>query len=214
MQPVEIRSQLVEALRLDLIGPDATAKLGAPDEVLPQSPSRWYLTGFLVPLDAGEEQRAQEGSDEELDEMNEAGGGDDATTPEPAAARRAYMPSSIGMSILLPDSARRLTATVRWGDYKQVVSGQSSVVRDGEESSSRKLTTDNFLAADASRGASRLQSASGNSKARGEGRARQQRVAVGDLRAPGQQRRRRGRAAVGHAICFRLPGQPPPARSR
>ena len=140
MQPVEIRSQLVEALRLDMIGPDAIEKLGTPDEVLPQSPSRWYLTGFLVPLDAGEEQRAQEGSDEELDEMNEAGGADDKNTPEPAAARRAYMPSSIGMSILVPVSARQLTATVRWGDYKQVVSGQSPVVSEGDDSSSRKLT--------------------------------------------------------------------------
>ena len=50
--------------------------------------------------------------------MNEAGGADDKNTPEPAAARRAYMPSSIGMSILLPLSARRLTVTVRWGDYR------------------------------------------------------------------------------------------------
>lgn len=117
MMSEKVRSQLVDALRLDLIGPDAIEKLGAPDETLSQSPSRWYLTGFLVPLDAGEEQRAQEGSDDDLDEMNEVGGGDDATTPEPAAARRAYMPSSIGMSILVPASARRLTVTARWGDY-------------------------------------------------------------------------------------------------
>ena len=87
MKPVDVRQQLVEALRLDLIGPDAIEKLGTPDEVLPQAPSRWYLTGFLVPLDAGEEQRAQEGSDDDLDEMNEAGGADDKNTPEPAAAR-------------------------------------------------------------------------------------------------------------------------------
>ena len=126
MKSVEVRSQLVEALRLDLIGPDAVEKLGTPDEILPQSPSRWYLTGFLVPLDAGEEQRAQEGSDDDLDEMNEAGGADDKNTPEPAAARRAYMPSSIGMSILVPASARRLTVTVRWGDYhlQQTKEGQ------------------------------------------------------------------------------------------
>ncbi len=117
MKSVEVRQQLVEALRLDLIGPDAIERLGTPDEVLPQSPSRWYLTGFLVPLDAGEEQRAQEGSDDDLDEMNEAGGSDDKNTPEPAAARRAYMPSSIGMSILVPAAARRLAVTVRWGDY-------------------------------------------------------------------------------------------------
>ena len=126
MKSVEVRQQLVEALRLDLIGPDAIEKLGTPDEVLPQSPSRWYLTGFLVPLDAGEEQRAQEGSDDDLDEIDEAGGADDKKTPEAAAARRAYMPSSMGMSILVPTSARRLTATVRWGDYhfQQAKEGQ------------------------------------------------------------------------------------------
>jgi hypothetical protein len=138
MKSVEVRQQLVEALRLDLIGPDAIEELGIPDEVLPQSPSRWYLTGFLVPLDAGEEQRAQEGSDDDLDEMNEAGGADDKNTPEPAAARRAYMPSSIGMSILVPASARRLTVTVRWGDYKSsVVRRPSSVATDNGP-----LTTD------------------------------------------------------------------------
>ena len=124
MKPVEVRSELADALKLDLVGP--SERLGSPNEVLPQSPSRWYLTGFLVPLDADEEQRAQEGSDDDLDEMNEAGGADDKNTPEPAAARRAYMPSSIGMSILVPASARRLTVTVRWGDYhlQQTKEGQ------------------------------------------------------------------------------------------
>jgi hypothetical protein len=78
----EIRSQLVDTLRLDLIGPDAITNLGIRDEVLAQAPSRWYLTGFLVPLDAGEEQRAEEGSDDDLDEVSEADGGDDANTPE------------------------------------------------------------------------------------------------------------------------------------
>jgi len=47
MKPVEVRGQLVEALRLDLVGPDNGSDLEA--EVLTQAPSRWYLTGFLVP---------------------------------------------------------------------------------------------------------------------------------------------------------------------
>ena len=201
MKSVDVRQQLVEALRLDLIGPDAIEELRTPDEALPQSPSRWYLTGFLVPLDAGEEQRAEEGSDDDLDEMNEVGGGDDATTPEPAAARRAYMPSSIGMSILVPASARRLTVTARWGDYhyQQPKDDQGGFGR---------------VEADAPRGADRLRSAPGDSKAPGGRRAPQQRVAVGAFGAAGQQRRRRGRAAGGHAIGFRLPGQPPPACAR
>jgi len=127
MNSVEVRQKLVDALRLDLIGPDPARGLGTPDEVLPQWPSRWYLGGFLVPLEAPEEQRSEEGSDDELDAMAEAGGTDDATTPEPAAGRRAYMPSSIGLSVLVPNATRQLKVTVRWGDYK-VVSGPLSVV--------------------------------------------------------------------------------------
>jgi len=52
MKPVEVRSQLVDALRLDLVGPDNGSDLEA--EILPQAPSRWYLNGFLVPMEAGE----------------------------------------------------------------------------------------------------------------------------------------------------------------
>lgn len=98
MTPVEVRRQLVDALRLDLIGPDAARNLGTSDEVLSQAPSRWYLTGFLVPTDAGETQKSDEDAGDALDAMAEAGGTDDAAAPEPPSARRAYMPSSIGMA--------------------------------------------------------------------------------------------------------------------
>ncbi len=50
MTAAQVRSKLVEALQLDLVGRGQV--LGNPAEVLPQSPSRWYLTGFLAPLDA------------------------------------------------------------------------------------------------------------------------------------------------------------------
>jgi hypothetical protein len=145
MQSVEIRTQLVDALRLDLIGPDAVRKLGTLEEVLSQSPSRWYLGGFLVPLDAGEAQRSDEAGGEDLDEMSEAGGTDDKTTPEPAAARRSYMPSSIGLSVLVPASLRQMQVTVRWGDYR-VGSCQLAVVRqdNGLASDNCQPTTDNY----------------------------------------------------------------------
>lgn len=147
MKSVEVRQQLVEALRLDLIGPDLARNLGTPDEVLPQWPSRWYLSGFLVPLDAPEEQRAEEGSDDDLDEMSEAGGADDATTPEPAAARRAYMPSSIGLSVLVSASTRQLAVTVRWGDYKRMVSGQMPAAETEEVPPSTKEATETWQSA-------------------------------------------------------------------
>ena len=115
MQPVEIRKDLVDALRLDLIGP--TDNLGTPDEVLPQAPSRWYLTGFLVPTEADEDQRTDEESVDTMDQMDDRGGTDDATAPEPAAARRAFMPSSMGVSLLISPETKQFKITVRWGDY-------------------------------------------------------------------------------------------------
>ncbi len=74
MTPVEIRQQLVEALCLDFIGPDPVRELGIPNEILPQAPARWYLTGFLVPLDADDEQRTEETSVDEMDEAGDAKG--------------------------------------------------------------------------------------------------------------------------------------------
>lgn len=118
MTSAQVREHLVDALRLDTVGPDPVRDLGDPEEVLVQSPSRWYLTGFLVPWDAGENQRAEETSTDELDAADEAGGADDATAPEQAAARRAYLPSSLGLSFLVPPTLKTLTLTARWGDYR------------------------------------------------------------------------------------------------
>ena len=44
----EIRSQLVDALHSDLIGP-SWEDVARRHEHLPQPPSVWYTTGFLVP---------------------------------------------------------------------------------------------------------------------------------------------------------------------
>src|SRR3954471_16062354 len=115
MTPVDVRRKLVQPLGLALVGPDRGSELL--NEVLPQAPSRWYLTGFLVPIDAGEEQKVDEAAVEGVDELSDAGGTDDAVTPEPAAARRAPFPSSMGLSLLVPREARELRVTVRWGDY-------------------------------------------------------------------------------------------------
>lgn len=117
MTSFEIRHQLAEAMQLDLIGPGEG--LGNPVEKLPQSPSRWYLTGFLVPIDADPSQRSDEDSDEEVDVASDTGGADDATTPEPASARKKFLPSSIGLSFLVAKSAKTLKVTVRWGDYRR-----------------------------------------------------------------------------------------------
>jgi hypothetical protein len=115
MLSVEVRQSLVDALRLDLLGPQDD--LGMPDEVLPEPPFRWYLTGFLVPIDADERQRTDETGTDGLDQLNDAKGLDDAVTPEPAAARRSCFPSSMGMSFLVPEGTKELHIDAGWGDY-------------------------------------------------------------------------------------------------
>ena len=71
MQPVEIRSELIDALRLDLVGPDAL--VGNATELLNQFPSRWYLTGFLVPTDASDDQKQDDDADDEMEELGASG---------------------------------------------------------------------------------------------------------------------------------------------
>ena len=110
------RDYLVGALRLDLIGP------GLQDselqrERLHQAPSRWYLTGFLVPSDAPVEQRAQD-DEEELDEPAEQTyASDDSSMPERGSGKRNFLPSSIGLNVIVDNATERLDADVTWGDY-------------------------------------------------------------------------------------------------
>lgn len=116
MISVDVRARLTHALRLDLIGPEP----GEPQEseLLRLPPSRWYLTGFLVPWNAPSTQKADEDEQGEL-EMAAAGAGaeDDDTAAEPPAVKRGQFPSSMGISLLVPPGAETLDVTARWGDY-------------------------------------------------------------------------------------------------
>ncbi len=140
-----VRAKLVDALRLDLIGPVP----GGPhqDEELPQAPSRWYVGGFLVPFEAPEEQRRDPTSGEQLELGAEGGGnggsgggggGDDDDVPEKASARKAYFPSSIGLSVLVPEEASSLEAEVTWGDYRMV--GEEAPATPGSRAVTWKRT--------------------------------------------------------------------------
>jgi len=71
-----IRSELVEALKLDLVGPDNHHAFA--HELLPDAPSRWYLSGFLVPSEAPADQKTDETSNEEIDSGGDTGGMDEA----------------------------------------------------------------------------------------------------------------------------------------
>ena len=99
---VAARRYLTNALRIDLIGPrpqDAALQ----DERLPQAPSRWYMTGFLVPTNAPLEQRAQDTEEEFDDPAEPIHGSDDSGTPDRGSGKRNFLPSSIGLSILVDD---------------------------------------------------------------------------------------------------------------
>ncbi|HEV8363089.1 MAG TPA: DISARM system helicase DrmA [Gemmatimonadaceae bacterium] len=115
----EIRDALVDALGLDLIGPSPGHPLES--EVLEQSPSRWYLTGFLVPTGASLEQRSEEAGTEQPDLFDTGAGTDDEEGTDPPAARRVFLPSSVGVSLIVPGRSHALDVTVTWGDYRRVI---------------------------------------------------------------------------------------------
>lgn len=110
-----VRAELIEALRLDLVGPDN--KHAFAHELLPEAPSRWYLTGFLVPSTASVRQRTDETATDEIDSGGESGGTDDSEPPDRGAARKTFLPSSMGMTVLIAPETENLEAKVSWGDY-------------------------------------------------------------------------------------------------
>src|SRR3954468_14488635 len=115
--PVEVRDRLVETLELDLVGPWPGHELA--DEKLPRRvrPSNWYLTGFLIPVDAPAEQAADDDADDEFEDVPESEGPQEESTEERVAAKKAYFPSSIGLSTLVAGDAATFSVVVRWGDY-------------------------------------------------------------------------------------------------
>ena len=144
------RSYLTDALRLDLIGPRAqdSALL---HERLPQAPSRWYLTGFLVPTDAPDEQRAQD-NEEEFDEPSEPlHGSDDSGTPDRSTGKRNFLPSSMGLSILVDEETKRLDVAVSWGDYAPETSDTDAAASTDDRSSSATEEGTGQVAGDSSR---------------------------------------------------------------
>jgi hypothetical protein len=110
----EIRERLADELRLDLIGP-GHRDVALVNELLPDPPSRWYLTGFLVPVDTPTRRKARD-PQEEMDTA-EQGGADDDETPDRSASGARYLPSSMGLSLLVEAQTEPLRVTCRWGDY-------------------------------------------------------------------------------------------------
>jgi hypothetical protein len=114
---VEVRVRLVEALDLDLVGPNPGHVLA--EERLPGwvRPSNWYLTGFLIPTGTPPEKRADADEDDDFELVPESAGLAEESNEERKAAKKGYFPSSMGLSFLVPRNARDISVTVRWGDY-------------------------------------------------------------------------------------------------
>ena len=115
---VEVRERLIEALKLDLVGPWAGHALA--EERLPGwvRPSNWYLTGFLIPSDTPIYQRDDDDDDDDFGgEVSEEAGLPEESSEERKAAKKGYFPSSMGLSFLASKEAEKLHVTVRWGDY-------------------------------------------------------------------------------------------------
>ena len=135
---LEIRADLIRALRLDLVGPGRDpllpgGVLGNPEETLDSPPTRWYLTGFLAPANASLEQRCDEEPTEDMEaEAERRGVGDDGLVDR-TAAKATPFPSSLGLSFLVTPATRVLRLAVRWGDYRPTEDRGDHWVRSPKE---------------------------------------------------------------------------------
>lgn len=125
----QVRQYIVDAVKLDLVGP--CIDHGDPCERLKgwERPSTWYLTGFLIPTGTPPEQAGDQDEDEEFELVAEPSGQPGESTDEKKAAKKGYFPSSMGLSFLTDKDTRDLKVTVQWGDYvyqKAVKEGQEA----------------------------------------------------------------------------------------
>jgi len=120
-----VRSHLIDALEADLVGPfrkPPGAPISDAAEVLRIPPSRWYLTGFLVPRDQGE-------IDEPDEEEDDVGAGNDeddeeSSKPDPTVKKVRRLPASMGLSVFTSSEVKQLTAHVCWADYQRIDAGE------------------------------------------------------------------------------------------
>ncbi len=107
-----VRAELVEALRLDLVGPDNAHAFA--HELLPDAPSRWYMCGFLVPSPRPRNKSQTKHLPMKLIAVTTRKA---RMTPLRATARKSLLPSSMGLSVLVAPGVDTLEAKVAWGDY-------------------------------------------------------------------------------------------------
>ncbi len=132
----EVRSSLINALKLDLIGPEPDSAHA--DEIIPQAPSKWYLSGFLVPYEAKLQDRSDPDSDDSFDsQVEKTTSGDDDEKPEAASARKGIFPSSFGLSFLISAETTEIDVDCAWGDYHPLPEAESEAETRLQASTSR-----------------------------------------------------------------------------
>ncbi|CAM2006413.1 DISARM system helicase DrmA [Acanthopleuribacter pedis] len=121
----QVRDQLVNTLRLDLVGPDEQDP-NHQTELLDNAPSRFYLTGFLIPYRSKAEDRRDDGED---DDDLETDSEDQKEQDDRIVIRRSFFPSSMGLTVLVPPQTTVLQVDLSWGDYQP--EDPSAVVQAG-----------------------------------------------------------------------------------
>ena len=110
----EIRENVLDAMKLDLIGPSHNSEQKYLQEVLSVNPSAYYLTGFLVPhgsrIQVDVEEDEANVSPNDTDDNAESGG-------DEANSLIKRFPSSIGLSFLLKKETKEFDVVCRWGEY-------------------------------------------------------------------------------------------------
>ena len=138
----EVRERIARTLRRDLIGPGPDdADLEFERLRSNENPSRWYLTGFIAPaeepLDAvADDPLQQEEMEHEADTPDVAGSGGaagDNQEPDAPNTKRRFLPSSMGLTVLLPTDVKEIEVNVSWGDYRTEPPLPESILIEQEE---------------------------------------------------------------------------------
>lgn len=107
MTSLEVRNRLVEALRLEALGPSAE------DEELEDRPSSHYLCGILWPQ--GTEIEPDQNEEQPPGDDEEGSAGFEPTIP----LVQTLNPSSIGLSLILEPAVQTIEVSATWGEYRR-----------------------------------------------------------------------------------------------
>jgi len=123
---VNVRAKLIDLMRRDLIGPHPDLDPDLAREVLQdEKPSRWYVGGFIVPVYDSAKPAATEDEEEASDDLlgsetldSPLDGDADEKDAADQPPRDRILPSSIALTVILPETVREVTVRATWGDYK------------------------------------------------------------------------------------------------